>query len=253
MRAALACAAIGVAAAATVPAQTSATVTIRGHRQQLHIYGPTEGSPIVVSSGDGGWIHLAPHVATLLAAHGHHVVGVDARAYLESFTSGATTLHAADEPSDYRVMINAAIENASKKAILVGVSEGAGLSVLAATDAATKSAVLGIIGLGLPDQNELGWRWKDTLTYLTHKLPNEPTFSTAALIARVAPLPIAAIHSTHDEYVPVAEIERVLGEAASPTRLWLVNAADHRFSDNLAEFDRTLLEAIAWIDAKASR
>jgi hypothetical protein len=29
-----------------------------------------------------------------------------------------------------------------------------------------------------------------------------------------------------------------------------VKAADHRFSDNLPEFDRRLLEAIAWIEQK---
>ena len=42
----------------------------------------------------------------------------------------------------------------------MGVSEGAGLSVLAATDPLTKTETLGVVGLGLPDLNELGWRWK---------------------------------------------------------------------------------------------
>jgi fermentation-respiration switch protein FrsA (DUF1100 family) len=63
----------------------------------------------------------------------------------------------------------------------------------------------------------------------------------------MAPIPLAAIHSTRDEYVPVPEVEQVLERARQPKRLWIVNAADHRFSDNLAEFDRTLLEAITWI------
>jgi hypothetical protein len=39
----------------------------------------------------------------------------------------------------------------------------------------------------------------------------------------------------------------VLERAGQPKRLWIVKAANHRFSDNLAEFDRTLLEAITWI------
>ena len=41
--------------------------------------------------------------------------------------------------------------------------------------------------------------------------------------------------------------QHVLERAGQPKRLWIVNAANHRFSDNLAEFDRTLLEAITWI------
>lgn len=242
-----------VAAAIVVSAQASIPLILRGHSQHVYVYGPPDGSPIVVSSGDGGWIHLAPHVAAMLAARGHRVVGVNVRAYLESFTSGRSALRVEDEPGDYRALMHAAAGNGSKKAILVGVSEGAGLSLLAAADAATKPAILGVVGLGLPDRNELAWRWRDALTYLTHRLPNEPTFSTAAIIAKVAPIPIAAIHSTRDEYVPLAEVERVLQHAASPTRLWVINASDHRFSDNLAEFDLKLLESMAWIEANAPR
>jgi alpha-beta hydrolase superfamily lysophospholipase len=219
----------------------------------LYVYGPPAGERVIVSSGDGGWIHLGPHIAQLLAARGFAVTGFDVKAYLASFTSGATTLRAADEPGDYRTLLQAATGAGGRKPILIGVSEGAGLSVLATTDPLTKADVQGIVGVGLPDLNELGWRWKDAITYLTHKIPNEPTFSVAAIVSNVAPIPLAAIHSTHDEYVPVAEIERVLQHAAQPKRLWVVKASDHRFSDNLSEFDQRLLEAIAWIQANAPR
>jgi hypothetical protein len=47
--------------------------------------------------------------------------------------------------------------------------------------------------------------------------------------------------------VPLAEVQRVLDHAKDPKRLWVVTASDHRFSDNLAEFDQRLLEAIAWV------
>ena len=74
-------------------------------------------------------------------------------------------------------------------------------------------------------------------------------FSAAAIVNRVAPLPLAAIHSTQDEFVPVTEVERVFAQATEPKRLWIVRASNHRFSDNLDEFDRRLLEAIAWAQA----
>ena len=138
--------------------------------------------------------------------------------------------------------------------MLVGVSEGAGLSVLAATDPATRGGdCAASSALGLPDINELGWRWKDALIYVTHGTPNEPTFSTAAVIGRMSPSPLAAIHSTHDEFVPLAEVQRVLAAAREPRKLWIVAAADHRFSDNLAEFDQRLLEALTWISQQAGR
>jgi hypothetical protein len=241
-------------------AQSSDTVVIRGHRFSVHLYGKRGGAPIIVSSGDGGWVHLGPHVAETLAAKGFFVVGFDARAYLESFTSGTTTLKVDDEPGDFRVLAEYATKITASssspqspapgprpKPVLMGVSEGAGLSLLAATDPRTQSVISGVVGLGLPDVNELGWRWKDSIIYLTHGVPKEPTYSAAAIAGRVSPLPLAAIHSTTDEFVPVSQIEQLMRGANEPKKLWIVAASNHRFSDNLAEFDRRLLEAVEWV------
>ena len=223
------------------------TVVLRGRPQLVHVYGIRgTGDPVIVSSGDGGWMHLGPHVAEVLAAKGYFVVGFDAKAYLKSFTSDTVTLRADEVPADYRALIDYAAKGSAGKPILIGVSEGAGLSVLAAADPATKPVVGGVIALGLPDLNELGWRWKDSLIYVTHGVPNEPTFSAAALVNRVTPIPLAAIHSTRDEFVPVAAAQRMMERASEPKRLWVVNASDHRFSDNVEEFDRRLLEALEW-------
>jgi len=245
--------ALSAALASLIWLQSTQTIALRGHQQTLHLYGPTNGRPIIVSSGDGGWVHLGPHVAALLAGRGFYVVGFDVKAYLVSFTAARSTLAVADEPADYRVLAQFARQVTGRKPILIGVSEGAGLSVLAATDPQTQSAITGVVGLGLPDLNELGWRWKDELIYVTHRVPAEPTFSAAAIVGHVAPVPLAVIQSTHDEFVPAADVERIFARAAEPKRLWTVKAADHRFRDNLPEFDRRLLEAIDWIDAHAPR
>jgi fermentation-respiration switch protein FrsA (DUF1100 family) len=111
----------------------------------------------------------------------------------------------------------------------------------------------GVVGLGLPDHNELGWRWKDSLIYLTHRPPNEPAFSSAALVAAVAPLPLALVQSTHDEFVPLAETQRILARASEPKRLWVIDAVNHRFSSNLPEFDARLMEAITWVQHNQPR
>jgi alpha-beta hydrolase superfamily lysophospholipase len=238
---------IVAAGASAADAQSAHRLAIRGHEQLLQLYGPPTGDPVLVSSGDGGWMHLGPHVAELLAARGFFVVGFDAKAYLAGFTTDQSTLHPSDEPADYKALVTFASAATGRKPILVGVSEGAGLSVLAATDPETKALIGGVIGLGLPELNELGWRWKDSLVYLTHRAPNEPTFSAAATVAAVAPLPLAIIQSTHDEFVPLAETQRIFERAASPKRLWIVEAENHRFSNNLPEFDARLMEAIEWV------
>jgi fermentation-respiration switch protein FrsA (DUF1100 family) len=229
-------------------AQATELFVIRGHAQSLRLYGTRGGAPVIVSSGDGGWIHLGPHVAETLAAKGFFVVGFDVRAYLESFTSGSGTLARDDEPGDFKALADFAARGTTRKPILIGASEGAGLSVLAATDPQTKRSIAGVIGLGLPDLNELGWRWKDSLIYVTHGVPKEPTFSTAAIVGRLSPTPLGAIHSTQDEFVALSTIQKVLDAAKEPKKLWIVKASDHRFSDNLGEFDRRLFEAIGWIN-----
>src|SRR6187402_1234232 len=118
--AALVCAAALAPAAAAAPAPpATAIMMLRGHPQVLRLYGTRGGPPVIVSSGDGGWMHLGPRVAELLAARGFFVVGFDARAYLETFTSGSTTLRPADEPLDYRALIDFAMRGAAQRPILV--------------------------------------------------------------------------------------------------------------------------------------
>jgi type IV secretory pathway VirJ component len=242
-----------LACATTAGAQSTDTLVIRGHAQSLRLYGVRGGTPVIVSSGDGGWIHLGPHVAEVLAARGYFVVGFDVKAYLSSFTSGTSTLRLEDEPGDYKALVEFAARGNRQRPILVGASEGAGLSVLAATDPATKATIAGVVCLGLPDINELGWRWRDAVRQVDHGVPNEPTFSTASLVGRVAPVPLAAIHSTHDAFVALTDVQRILSVAQEPKRLWIVNASDHGFSSNLVEFDRRLVEAFEWIAQHTGR
>src|SRR5262245_35655239 len=234
-------------------AQIKARVPIRGRVQTVSIYGRRGDPPVIVSSGDGGWMHLGPHVAAFLASRGYFVVGFDTRAYLESFTSGTVTLREDEVPGDYKVLADFAAEGSTERPLLIGVSVGAGLSVLAATDARTRASIAGVVALGLPDANELGWRWRDAVIYVTHGVPKEPTFSAAGVVERVSPAPLAAIHSTQDEFVPLAEIRRVIDRAREPKKLWVVAGSNHRFSGNLTELNRRLLEAIAWVRENSAR
>jgi hypothetical protein len=50
--------------------------------------------------------------------------------------------------------------------------------------------------------------------------------------------------------VALPEIERIMGQAREPKKLWVIEASNHRFSDNQPELRRRLREAIAWIESQ---
>jgi hypothetical protein len=233
--------------AATPGAAGDDQLILRGRMQTLRLYGDPAGQPVIVASGDGGWIHVAPHVAEWLAARGCRVVGVDSRAYLSSFTSGGSTLTPSDVPGDFAAIVARAGAATGRKPALLGVSEGAGLAVMAAADPVVQQAISGVIVLGMPDMNELGWRWTDAVVYVTHGVPKEPLFSAAEFVGHVAPLPVAGIYAAHDEFVSDADRERLTAAARDPKRFWTVAAGNHRFSDNLTELDARLADAMAWV------
>ena len=80
--------------------------------------------------------------------------------------------------------------------------------------------------------------------------PSAYIHPSAEVIGRVAPLPLVAIHSTGDEFVGVAEIERVMSRAREPKQLWLIEADDHRFSGKEQDLNQKLMSAVAWIKAQ---
>jgi hypothetical protein len=222
-------------------------LNIRGKSQELHFYGAKGGPEIILSSGDLGWAGLVVHVAEFLSHQGYYVVGFNSREYLVSFTTKTGTLRPVDVPGDYKLLVDFAGGSSSGKPVLVGISEGAGLSVLAGASPEFKDIVQGILGLGLPDQNELGWKWQDFTIWVTKKTPNEPSFMVEDIIARVSPLPLAEIHSTHDEFLPLDKAVAMFARAAAPKKMWVIDAANHRFSDKRDELDRRMLEALQWI------
>jgi hypothetical protein len=224
---------------------TTRSITLAGHEHKLHIYGAESGQPVILTSGDGGWLHLAPHVAETLAAHGWFVIGVDAKSYLSSASASSQGLTPRDIAHDYGTLLSTFA--AGRRVVLAGVSEGAGLSVAAAADAHNQDRIAGVITFGLGERNELAWHWQDSVIYFTKRVPAEPTFNASDFVAHLSPVPLAFIRSTHDEFVTQAESDRLIAAATSPVRAWTIAAGDHRFSDNLAELDRTTLQALDWI------
>ncbi|MGE5444111.1 MAG: alpha/beta hydrolase [Ignavibacteriales bacterium] len=233
------------------PSAGKNTIMIRGERQDIYFY-PAKGqlkhpdSKVLFASGDGGWRGFAVTVAKSVASWGYDVYGLDTKRYLESFT-GSSILKAIDVMSDFQRITDWITQKADEKVILMGHSEGAGLCLLAAASNENKKSFSGLVSIGLSKSGVLGGRLLDDITYVTKKMPNEPTFESADFLPKVSPLPILMVQSSHDEYVSVEMARKLFSNAREPKRFLLIESRNHRFDGNADEFFRALHEGMEWI------
>jgi len=104
--------------------------------------------------------------------------------------------------------------------------------------------------MGLPALAEIAWRWSDFTSWITKKDAAEPSFEPGKYIAGVSPLPLVMIQSTKDEYVPEADYRAFEKAAGEPSRLVLIDASNHRFTDKLPELRKAYADALDWIRTK---
>jgi dienelactone hydrolase len=227
-------------------------VNVRGRPLTLTIYRPATAQPrgtILMGSGDVGWVGLAVTMAEELSADGYVVAGINVRQYLSSFTSGKSHLQPRDVPGDYAAFRDTLRQRGAlvRPVVLSGMSEGAALAVLAASDSQNHEWIDGVITMGIPPTAELAWRWTDIGAWITKRDADEPSFAPKDVIANVAPVPLCMIQSSRDEYVPKAEYDRLNALAREPKRFVLIDAGNHRFTDKRAELRTEYRAGLAWL------
>jgi fermentation-respiration switch protein FrsA (DUF1100 family) len=241
---------ICVSARADAPKPGKNSVTIRGQQQNVYFLAGAGTGPhrkILYAPGDGGWRGFGISIAENLAAAGYDVYGIDTRRYLQSFT-GSSVLKTSEIASDFRELALWILQGAHDKIVVAGWSEGAGLSLVAASDETNRGVFAGLLALGMAERSLLAWRWKDVAAELTRSMPNEPTFNSADFLPKVSPLPLFVIASTKDEYVTVAQTESLFSAARDPKRLVIIKADDHKYGGAPGELFRTLREGMTWIE-----
>ena len=178
------------------------------------------------------------------------VVGVSSREYLAGFTTrSGGHLTAADVQTDFAKLADFLRTRAllTSPVIVSGVSEGAGLAVLAASAPANHAWARGVITMGLPPGVELAWRWSDFTSWITKKDSGEPSFAAKDYLPAISPLPLYMIQSTRDEYVTERDYRQLEAAAKPPKKLALIDAANHRFTDKIQQLRTEYLTALAWI------
>jgi dienelactone hydrolase len=230
---------------------------LRGKTFTLTVYRPAGGKPkgtVLMGSGDVGWVGLATEMAEFLASQGYTAIGINVRQYLAAFTSGKTTLTTREPPGDYAQLASLLRRRnlLAAPVIVSGVSEGAALAVLAASAQKNHDWINGVLTMGLPPTAELGWRWTDFTSWVTKKDPDEPMFAPKEFLAQVSPIPLCLIQSTKDEYVTEADYRLFERVAQPPKKFVLINASNHRFTDQKDELKRQVMNCVAWIRSQGS-
>ncbi len=244
-----------VTCARPLPPEGKNALIIRGQQQDVYFY-PAEGGDrdapkVLFLCGNGGWLKSAPEAAAAMARMGYDVYGFDTKRYLESFTTDAGTLKESDVQRDMAEVARWMRTRWGERVTLAGQSTGAGLAVLAAAAPENKSLFKGVVTFGLSDKNELGWRTRDDITYITGADPDEPMFSASDYMGKVAPLPVCMIQSSGDQFIAREEADGLFAAAGQPKLFKVVEADNHVFDGNTEGFYEALRGGLGWVEQAA--
>jgi pimeloyl-ACP methyl ester carboxylesterase len=219
-------------------------VGIRGRQQDIYFLpsaSPARGR-VLFTPGDGGWRGAAIQMAREISQSGFDVYGWDVRKYLSGFTSDRATLSEAEVRDDVLTICR----QIGGQVLLVGWSQGAAMSVLAAPGA-PPAAVRGVLAVGLPASGVLGWRLRDDLTYVTKREPDEPKFQTSRYVSLLNSVPFCLIQAEMDEYTPSAISEQLFSSVTAPKQKYRIAGSKHSFRGHEQEFYGRLREALEWL------
>lgn len=215
-----------------------------------------DGRPLVLYvTGDGGWRGKDLEAFERLIEWGYPVVGVSAPDYLDHLADGATQLGPRQLSEDLVGLAATARDRlhlvATTPVVLVGVSRGADLVVVAAAQRALRANLLGVVAVGLTREEEYVHRARGSRRHAGAGTddPAWPVRPYRALERLV--VPVSVIQSTRDGYVAAAEARRLMGPDSPSRRLQAIDAADHSFSDAREALYMAMRQSLAWISSHA--
>src|SRR5258708_10334663 len=206
----------GGRAAALTPPVPDHMIVLNDHSLRLHFSRGTRGAShplLVYPTRDGGW-----HRKDLAAYHhlvdfGYPTVGFDARDYVTHLGARDTTTPAR-LAADYQRIISTAKEllglPADYPVVLVGVSRGAGLSVVAAGQGGLRPSISGVLAVALTKEEEYV-KMLRRLRRRGRPLVGPEMVEVYDYLPRLGGVPIAVVQSTRDGYLPADEARALFG------------------------------------------
>ncbi len=185
-----------------------------------------------------------------LAAVGDPIVAFDARDYVKHLGKDTPTTTPERLAHDYAEIIACAREalglDPHGSVVLVGVSRGAGLAVVAAGQ--LRDSIDGVVAVALTQEEEYV-RWYRHLP-LTHEPHPAEMVDIYEYLAELGNLPIAVVQSTHDQYLPAAKARELFGPDTSYRWLQSVDAANHNFRGARDRMYAAVRSALNWVVAR---
>jgi hypothetical protein len=204
---------------------------------KLHLERPSGGAAprmlLFHVTGDSGWHGLDTLYFDAMASRGYTLAGVSARALCARLGApGAAT--PARLASDYLSLISMAVTRLqlapATPVVLTGLSRGASLTVVAASQPELGARVAGVLVMGLIAEED-------------HVRPAAAPFALLNRIDR----PLVVLQSTVDRHVAAAEARRVFGPDLPGRKLVAIEADGHTFGGHRDELFRQVEAGLQWM------
>jgi hypothetical protein len=235
----------GPGAAVSPPRTFDRQVEINEHPLTLHLSPPAQlhrDELIVYATGDGGWRGKDRDVYQQLRAWGYATAGFSAPEYLKHLPGDDGTTTPARLASDFSAIVDAARTSlqvaVSSPVVLVGVSRGADLAVVAAGQQGLQTELAGVVAMGLTREEE----------YVHHLRGPTVALDLYQYLPELGDVPLSVIQSTRDNYLPASDARALFGQDTPLRVFYAIDARNHSFAGARPALYSTLRTSLAWVE-----
>jgi hypothetical protein len=242
---------------------TPPAIVTTQHRDQIAIYRhplalrfskPERPADILViyATGDGGWRGLDQKIFEWIVAWNYPVVGFSSKNYLKNLGYVRDTTTPRRLARDFKAIIRFAEEKLgmpeSTSILLVGLSRGAGLAIVAAGEGELRPNLAGVVAVALTKEEEHVVRYRRPRQFAQNQPGREIVkIQTYEYLPRIDSVPVVVIQSTHDGYLPAADARALFGPDTDLKKLIPITAKNHRFTAGCLDLYTQIQNSLARI------
>ncbi len=241
------------------PVRFNRSIVFYGHSLVMHLVRPCRldaAHPLLLyATGDGGWRGKDLDTFRHLAQLGYPLAGFSAPDYLKHLGGDSDTTTPAKLARDYGRMI-ATVKEAlglpeRTPTVLVGVSRGADISVVAAGQPMLQPELAGVLAVALTKEEEYvrhrRFRFRRRPTPEQEQAQAMVMVQLYEYLPQIGTLPVSVVQSTNDNYLPAAQARALFGPDSTYRQFHAIEARDHSFGGARDEMYAQMESSLNWI------